>query len=221
MGNTETADRPLRKDAERNRQRIMAAAGELFAEVGLSASLDAVAERAGVGVGTVYRRFPDKEALIDALFEERVDAVVAIAQECATRDDPWDALTCFLDRAVGLYETDRALKEIIFSTAYGRHRVDQARERIKPLVAGLVGRAQASGQLREDFAISDAPMIQLMLTSVMEYAGTVAPDVWRRYLAILLDGMRAGAARTPLAPVALTDDQLEVVMSGGQTPRSR
>src|SRR3954470_22243281 len=82
MGDTKLPDRPLRKDAERNRQRIMAAAGQLFAEVGLAASLDAVAERAGVGVGTVYRRFPDKESLIDALFEERIDAVVAIAEEC-------------------------------------------------------------------------------------------------------------------------------------------
>jgi AcrR family transcriptional regulator len=221
MRAAETPDRPLRKDAERNRRRILAAAGELFAEVGLHASLDAVAERAGVGVGTVYRRFPDKEALIDALFEARIDEVVAIAQQCAAIDDAWDALTCFFDRAVTLHGSDRALKEIVFSTAHGHHRVAQARDRIKPLVGQLVARAQASGQLRPDFEVTDTPVIQLMLTAVIEYAGDAAPEVWRRYLAMVLDGLRTGAARTPLAPGALSDDELEGVMSRGLRPSPR
>jgi AcrR family transcriptional regulator len=211
----ESTDRPLRRDAERNRQRILAAAGEVFAECGLAASLDAVAERAGVGVGTVYRRFPDKEALIDALFEARIDEIVEIATDCARIDDPWDALVCFLDRAITLHGGDRALKEIVFSTAHGHERTASARERIKPLVAELVARAQAAGALREDFEITDTPVIQLMLTAVIEYAGDVSPDLWRRYLAIVLDGMRAGAARAPLAPEALSDDGLDVVMSRG------
>jgi AcrR family transcriptional regulator len=221
MSTSQTADRPLRKDAERNRQRILAAAGELFAEVGLAASLDAVAERAGVGVGTVYRRFPDKEALIDALFEERIDDLAAIAEKCSAMDDPWDALTCFFDRAVTLHGSDRALKEMVFSTAHGQERVAQARDRMKPLVVPLVARAQAGGQLRQDFEVTDTPVIQLMLTAVIEYAGDVAPDVWRRYLAIVMDGLRAEAARTPLAPAALSDDQLDGVMSRGLGPRPR
>jgi AcrR family transcriptional regulator len=221
MSNTELPDRPLRKDAERNRQRIMAAAGQLFAEVGLSASLDAVAERAGVGVGTVYRRFPDKESLIDALFEERIDAVVAIAEECGAMGDPWAALGCFFDRAVTLHGGDRALKEIVFSTAHGHQRVARARDRIAPLVTELVARAKADGTLRDDFAVTDAPIVQLALTAVIEYAGDVAPDLWRRYLALILDGMRAEAARTPLAPTALEQDQLDVVMSRGFGPRTR
>lgn len=213
--------RPLRRDAERNRQRILAAAGEVFAEAGLSASLDAVAERAGVGVGTVYRRFPDKEALIDALFEARIDEIVAIATECAELPDPWDALVAFLDRAITLHGDDRALKEIVFSTAHGHERVGTARERIKPLVAGLVARAKDAGALRQDFEITDAPVIQLMLTAVIEYAGDAQPELWRRYLAIVLDGLRADAARTPLAPQALSDDELDVVMSRGFGRSSR
>jgi AcrR family transcriptional regulator len=211
----EPSDRPLRKDAERNRQRILAAASEVFAEAGLAASLDAVAERAGVGVGTVYRRFPDKEALIDALFEARIDEIVAIARECGENPDPWAGLTCFLDRAITLHGGDRALKEIVFSTAHGHERTASARERIKPLVAGLVDDAMRAGALREDFDVTDTPVIQLMLTAVIEYAGDVQPDLWRRYLAIVLDGIRAGAARTPLAPQALSDDELDVVMSRG------
>jgi AcrR family transcriptional regulator len=217
----ETPERPLRKDAERNRQRILAAAGELFAECGLHVTLDAVAERAGVGVGTVYRRFADKEALIDALFEERVEAIAAVGEECLAMDDAWEALAAFFDRAVSLHGNDRALKEMVFSAAHGSERVAQARGRIKPVVGRLVARAKASGHLREDFEITDTPIIQLMLTAVIEYAGDVAPDVWRRYLAIMLDGLRAEAARTPLAPVALTDDQLDGVMSRGLGPPAR
>jgi AcrR family transcriptional regulator len=217
-----TAERPLRKDAERNRQRILVAAAELFGERGLHVTLDAVAERAGVGVGTVYRRFPDKEALIEALFEERIDEVRAIADAACAIPDPWDALVFFFDKAVAMHGDDRALKELVFSTAHGQDRVARARDRIAPVVTRLVERAQASGQLREDVAVTDVPMIQLMLTAVMEYAGDVAPELWRRYLAIVLDGLRAGAAApTPMASAALSDEQLDGVMARGLTPPRR
>ena len=86
-------ERPLRKDAERNRQRILEAAGELFAERGLGVTLDDVAHHAGVGVGTVYRRFPDKEVLIDALFEQRIEAIATIASEALEIEDPWDGVS--------------------------------------------------------------------------------------------------------------------------------
>ena len=87
-----TTQRPLRKDAERNRQRIIDAAREVFAERGLGVSLDDIARHAGVGVGTVYRRFPDKEQLIDALFDERLDAIAARAESATEIADPWLAL---------------------------------------------------------------------------------------------------------------------------------
>jgi AcrR family transcriptional regulator len=213
--------RPLRKDAERNRQRILAAAGELFAEAGLHVTLDAVAERAGVGVGTVYRRFPDKEALIDALFEERIDEVVAIAEQACALEDAWEGLVFFFDRAISLHGEDRALKELVFSTAHGRERVAHARGKLKPIVGRIVARAQEAGQLRPDVDITDVPVIQLMLTAVMEYTGDVAPEVWRRYLAILLDGLRAGAAVSPLGAAALSDEQLDGAMARGLRPLRR
>jgi AcrR family transcriptional regulator len=216
-----TTERPLRKDAERNRQRILAAAGEIFAEQGLGVTLDAVAERACVGVGTVYRRFPDKEALIDALFEERIDEVVAIAEEACAMDDAWEALVHFFDRAVSLHGHDRALKELVFSSAHGRDRVGRARDKLKPIVGRLVARAQASGALRADIEVTDVPVIQLMLTAVIEYTGDVAPDAWRRYLAILLDGLRAEGAHTPVGAPALTDGQLDTAMARGLTPPRR
>jgi AcrR family transcriptional regulator len=213
--------RPLRKDAERNRQRILAAAGELFAEAGLHVTLDAVAERAGVGVGTVYRRFPHKEALIDALFEERIDQVAAIAEQACAMDDPWDALVFFFDRAISLHGNDRALKELVFGSAHGRDRVAQARAKIKPIVGRIVARAHAAGELRPDIDITDVPVIQLMLTAVMEYTDDVAPEVWRRYLAVVLDGLRVGAQQTPLPAAALTDEQLDGAMARGLRPPRR
>ena len=214
-----TAERPLRKDAERNRQRILVAAAEVFGERGLHVTLDAVAERAGVGVGTVYRRFPDKEALIDALFEERIDEVRAIADEACAIPDAWDAVVFFFEKAIAMHGDDRALKELVFSTAHGQDRVARARDRIAPVVTRLVERAQASGQLRADLAVTDVPMIQLMLTAVIEYAGEQSPDLWRRYLAVVLDGLRAPA--TPMAPEALSDTALDAVMARGLTPPRR
>src|SRR5437764_10570760 len=97
-----TVERPLRKDAERNRQRILDAAAELFAQRGLGVTLNDIAHHAGVGVGTVYRRFPDKADLIDGLFEQRIGSIVEIADEALADPDPWRGLTSFIERACGL-----------------------------------------------------------------------------------------------------------------------
>jgi AcrR family transcriptional regulator len=218
---TNPGGRPLRRDAERNRRRILDAARELFAEEGLQVTLDAVAARAGVGVGTVYRRFADKEALIDALFEARIDEVVDVAERALACEDPWEAIVQFFDEAMELHVADRGLKELIFSTAHGRERVAGARERIKPLVARVVQRAKDSGALRADFQTTDVPVIQLMLTAVMEYTGDTDAQVWRRCLVLVLDGMRAApGARSALPCTALSDDQLDTAMARGlRVPR--
>src|ERR1700709_2058318 len=102
----ETPERPLRKDAARNRERILAAAGEVFAERGLEVTLDDIAHHAGVGVGTVYRRFRDKEELIDALFDERMDAVLTVAEQALAVDDPWLGLEGFFVSILELQAVD-------------------------------------------------------------------------------------------------------------------
>src|SRR4051812_25758248 len=101
----------LRADAERNRQRILDAAGELFARKGLCVGLDEIARHAGVGVGTAYRRFASKDELIDALFEDRVGEIAALAERALEADDPWEGLTGFLEGATELHVANRALKE--------------------------------------------------------------------------------------------------------------
>ena len=95
---TTKAPRPLRRDAQRNRERILDAARELFAERGVAVTLDDIAKRAGVGVGTVYRRYSNKDALLDELFEEGIDELAASAEALLASRDAWDALIRFLEQ---------------------------------------------------------------------------------------------------------------------------
>lgn len=204
------AERPLRRDAERNRQRILRAAAEVFTQRGLDATLDDVARRAGVGVGTVYRRFPDKETLVGELFQDRIDAMVAVAEEAYIAPDPWQALVSFLEYAAATMAGDLGLRQLMMFATYGRDRVAYAHERMRPVVARLVERAQAEGSLRADFSPTDVPLITFLLASAAEYAGTVSPDIWRRYFALIIDGMRASAAgRSELPVAALTPREIE------------
>ena len=207
-----SAARPLRRDAERNRHRILAAAAEAFAERGLTITMDDIAEHAGVGVGTVYRRFPQKELLIEALFEERVGDLVGMAEEALEQDDPWEALLGFVERAQAMQACNRGLKELVLSSAYGRERIASVRERVEPLVGELVRRAQGSGQLRPDVDRSDFPLIQIMLGAVVDVTRDVAPETWRRMLAIFADGLRAGEPRSQLPAPALDAEQMDHTM---------
>ena len=148
------SERPLRRDAERNRQRILEAAREAFAEDGLSVTLDEIARRAGVGVGTIYRRFPDKEQLIDALFETRMNEFAAEAEAALLADDPWAGLVRFLERATEQHACDRGFKEVALSGAHGLERVARARQLMFPLVSAArrprPGRRQPARRRRAD-----------------------------------------------------------------------
>jgi AcrR family transcriptional regulator len=208
-----TPARPLRRDAERNRQRILAAAGELFADRGLSVTLDDIARHAGVGVGTVYRRFPDKDLLIDALFEERLKTLCDAAEAALAVDDAWEGLVLFLERGGALQADDRGLKELVGSGTYGGESVVRARDRLRELVTELFDRAKAAGVVREEAVAFDAPLIFMMLGAVMDRTRDVAPDVWRRYLGLILDGLRPDAAQ-PLPHPPLDVAQVDAVMRG-------
>jgi AcrR family transcriptional regulator len=209
-----TVERPLRRDAERNRRRILEAATEVFAARGLGVTMDEIAEHAGVGVGTVYRRFPQKELLIEALFEDRIEELVTLAQEALAEDDPWQALIGFLESAQALQASNRGVKELILSTAHGRDRVARVRERLAPLGLQLIERAQAAGQLRPDVEVTDLPLIQVMLGGIVDFTRDVEPEAWRRLFAIIVDGLRAREPLTPLEVPALRSDQVDDAMRG-------
>ena len=195
--------KPLRADAERNRQRLLEAAGELFAERGTGVGLDEIAHHAGVGVGTAYRRFPCKGDLIEAMFEERIAGLVAAAELGLAEEDPWTGLVTWMTAAVELHATDLSLKEMVFGAVGGEDRVAGVRARIQPLVTEIVRRAQASGQLRADVEVTDLPMLQFTIAGISQFD---APglELWRRVLAIVLEGLKAGST-TPLPGRALTD----------------
>src|SRR5918996_6386657 len=145
LSTMESMTAPLRADAERNRQRLLAAAKDLFATRGLDVTLDEIARHAGVGTGTAYRRFPNKDALIDALMVDRIGELAAIARECLEDPDPWRGLAGYFDRALALQAADRGLKEVLFTSGRGRERSNHAREKMGPVVTRLVRRAVAAG----------------------------------------------------------------------------
>lgn len=214
MSHDPAGERPLRRDAERNRQRILAAAAEVFTERGLDASLDEVARAAGVGIGTVYRRFPDKESLVCELFRDRIDALVTVAERACAAADPWQAVTGYLEHTAAALAGDLGLRQLMMFGTYDRAQVCYARDRMSPVITRLVERAQASGDLRPDFQAADVKMIAFMLAAVAEYAASAAPEVWRRYLAMLIDGLRPSRDAASVLPVAApTASELAELMS--------
>jgi AcrR family transcriptional regulator len=205
--------KPLRADAERNRRKLLDAAGELFARRGLAVGLDEIARHAGVGVGTAYRRFPDKEQLIEALFDDRIEQIASLAERCARRDDAYAGLVEFIEGNVQLQSTDRGLKELILGSPHAIARVQGARSRIEPAVASLVERAQAAGQIRADVGHTDVALVQFMLTAISDITREVDPDVWRRGLRLVLDGLRTPQpGEMPGSPVSR--DSLDAVIRG-------
>lgn len=209
----EQAERPLRRDAERNRKRILHAAAAVFSERGLDATLDDVARRAGVGVGTVYRRFPDKETLVAELFQDRIDDLVRVAEKACMADDPWTGLVSYLEHVAATMSGDLGLRQMMLFATYGKDRVAYARERMRPVITRLVQRAQEAGQLRADFSPTDVPVIAFMLSKAAEYGAPVRSDLWQRYLALIVDGLRpARDGVTPLPLPALVPEELEQVM---------
>jgi AcrR family transcriptional regulator len=215
-------ERKLRADAERNRRRILVAAAEVFAERGLHATMDEVAERAGVGVGTVYRRFPNRDELIQALFEDRLEQFVALTEACLADPDPWGGLVAFLERTLELQAADRGLKELLHRHAHVRSedRLPQIRERVEAVLDQLLERARAAGQLRADVVATDLPMISIMIGAAADLAQAEAPELWRRYLLLVIDGLRERRdAPTPLTPPALGVPALDRAMAAWKPAR--
>jgi AcrR family transcriptional regulator len=199
------ATRPLRKDAAENRDRLLAAAAELFAERGLAVTLNDIAHHAGVGVGTAYRRFTNKEEVIDALFEQQMSAVADVAQEALDDPDAWNGLLTFLERALHMRHGDRGLNEIMNNPVLGKARVQEVRDRIAPIITKLVTKAKEQGVVRPDFDQTDLIFIQLGLSAIIDSTRDIAPELYRRYLTMFLDGIRTDRAGfTPLPAPALS-----------------
>jgi len=211
----------LRRDAEENRQQILAAAGRLMAERGLATPLGDIAAAAGVGIGTLYRRFPARDDLVEALFEDRLAAYLADLEEALSIPDGWNAFVWYLRHSTAREVADRALSELL-DLELPPGAVRRLKERVIPLGEALLERAKASGRLRPDITITDIVLIKHMLGSVGTLLGGVDDTAWERYLDIAIDGLvasREGPSR-PSRP-ALALEELKATHSERRTRTAR
>jgi len=181
-----TAVKPLRADARRNRERILKAARAVFADQGLHSQIDDVARRAKVGVGTVYRHFPTKDALLDALVRERFEEIAGYAREALERPDPWEGFCELIWGAAERNAADLAFCEAVASTDCSAIVEEVGLWRSTEL---LIEHAQAQGRMRPDATADDVPLMMIGASAVMQQTPT--PDAWRRYVTLMLDGLRA------------------------------
>ncbi|MFJ2889156.1 TetR/AcrR family transcriptional regulator [Streptomyces sp. NPDC087305] len=199
--------RPLRADAERNRRLIMTTADRLFAQRRSVVPLNEIAREAGLGVGTVYRRFPDLQSLVDALFTERFTVFLHLATTSAAHEDPAEALRHYLLNAAQLRAGDHALEVIMANASVDTAPVAQTRDQLGRLVDTLAERAVTAGAVRKDFASADVYAYLYMIGAVADQTNEVAPDAWRRYAEVLMVGF--GLTPSPAERgAAMTDEQL-------------
>jgi AcrR family transcriptional regulator len=206
-----------RRDARRNRGRIVAAAREVFLSAGADAPAREIARRADLGVGTLYRHFPARADLVDAVLEEAFEELIGIAEAALAEPDPWAGFVRFLEEALVLHARNRALKDVVESEEHGRELARAMRRRIRPLTEELIARAQADGTLRQDFARQDLALLFWGGDRVIELATDVAPELWRRQLGLMLDGLRTPDPR-PLGHPALSEAQLRRVRTRRRRP---
>ncbi|HEY3467466.1 MAG TPA: helix-turn-helix domain-containing protein [Amycolatopsis sp.] len=174
--------RPLRADARRNREALVAAAREVFGAKGIDAPLDEIARRAEVAIGTLYNRFPTRADLVEAAFLPVLEEAEAIAEEALACEDPWDGFVLFLERSVLMQVTDRGFMQVCtraFDRGSGLEKVKQANA---SRIARIIARAQDAGALQAGFRGEDL--------AIVFAAATATPD-WRRGLALVLDGLRS------------------------------
>jgi AcrR family transcriptional regulator len=203
-------ERPLRRDAQLNRERIIAAAREVFATRGLNASLDDVAHHAGVGIGTVYRRFPTKEALLEVALDDRLEQHIQAAEAALAAPTGWDGLVGFLRKAAQMQAADRGLRDLVLGADFHARHKARARDRIEPPIRELIDRAHREGSLRPDVTIEDLPPLLMMISEVAHHSHSVRPDAYVRYLQLLIDGLRRSPDAGDLGP-PLTHDEVDAL----------
>jgi AcrR family transcriptional regulator len=181
------ATRPLRADAARNRDKLLAAAAKEFAERGLDVPLEHIARRAEVSIGTLYAHFPTREAFFDAIFPVRLAQLDAMAEAALADPDPWHGFVGYLDGVFTLHAKDRGLSDALVRQYPRAVEVSAACHRGATYVERIVNRAKESGQLRADFEMADMTALVLAMSQVVRET----PDAWQRFLTFFLDGLRA------------------------------
>lgn len=207
-----TQDRPLRADARRNRAALVTAATEAMGRRGLDASLDEIAATAGVANATLYRHFPTRRDLVQAVFAEQMARYSAAIERALAEPDPWLAVRGYLAGICALQAENRALADLVTSAEYA----DDTRPTAVAHLEQLLERARSAGRLRPDFGVEDVALLLMANAGVVRHTAEHAPASSPRLVALLLDGLAAGAA-TP-APPPPDRDAVARALSGRTIP---
>jgi AcrR family transcriptional regulator len=213
----------LRKDAERNRALLLEAAREVIAEQGIEAPLEEIARRAGVGIGTLYRRFGSREELIEALFAVKIEEYVWASELGLGAEDPWRGFRAYVERICAMQAEDRGFTDVLSGTFPRVPGLEARRAEVRANVEELIRRAQKAGGLRSDFVFGDLIWVLMANGTYLQATRDVAPGAWKRYVALIVDGLRA--ERAGELPPPPSDRKLEQAIrrigSGGRAPRGR
>ena len=206
------ADPPIRrtrKDADRNRRRIIESASQVFQEQGLKASLAEVARRAEVGIGTLYRHFAGRDELVAAIVADDLTYLLSLADQALLADDPWEALVGFCLAQTEQGARRRVIRELVVLHDARPNPGAMPSGGVFPRLELLVERARSHGDLRPDATPQDFILMLSAMARVVEVTADVAPDQWRRALTLSLDGMRADGVLSRLPEPALGTAELE------------
>jgi AcrR family transcriptional regulator len=198
--------RPLRSDAQRNRELLLTAARELFAKRGVDVPMADIAKHAGVSNGTLYNRFPTREDLIEAVFADRFERLATLARHALAEDDPWRGFTGYLTAVCELQAADRGFNQFAAQGLTVSDNTQRLREDTLTAITDLLDRAKQAGALRVDATVDDLAFVVWSISRTVEMTAGTAPETWRRHLALLIDGFRAEGAH-PLPDPTLQPGQ--------------
>src|SRR3954470_886515 len=204
-----------RRDARRNRELLVEAAHEVFTEQGLEAPLDVIARRAGVGNATLYRHFPSRAALVDAVFHDPLAGTMAAGEQARAAADPFEGLVGYVAAVFAVLATDRGTNDLMTTHLEGVESLQAVHAHNRATMELLLRRGRDEGSIRADVTTEDVLFALAALGRAVPSLTTAAgPESWRRPLSLLLDGLRASPAIAPLPSPALTADELGDVLQG-------
>jgi AcrR family transcriptional regulator len=217
------ARRPgLRADAERNRQRVIASARQVFAERGLDVPIEDIARHAGVGVATLYRRFPTRADLIAGAFEAKMAAYADAVGQALANPDPWAGFCGYIERVCAMQAEDRGFAHVLTMTFPTAKQFEAERDLAYRGFLDLVSRAQAAGKLRRDFVGEDLAMLLMANAGVIAGTADAAPGTWRRFAAYMIQAFSAagtGPLPPPPTPTAMYRALLHLSQTGTRDQR--
>ncbi|WP_158641387.1 TetR/AcrR family transcriptional regulator [Amycolatopsis eburnea] len=208
-----TDNAPARRDARRNRERLLECARRAFADRGAGAALDGIARDAGLVVGTLYRHFPTRLDLLCAVLEPKLRRVVGEVTAATGLDDPWEGLRTLLEVLGTAQAGDQAFADFLARRFPGDERTEAVHNEICALSQGVLDRAQAAGVVRPDVTGADLFLVLWASARIAEVTWHASPSLWRRHMHLALDGFRA-SDRLYLGETAWNANQLFRAVTG-------